>query len=118
MKTAKKKSERHHFFRPGLVIQLFLRASRVQRKRAILTVASIAWGSLSMLLLLAFGEADLRVPLAHGERMRSALKEAGNAPEWVTYAGEGHGWHLLENKVDFAQRIERFLARHLQGPAR
>lgn len=42
--------------RPGLVFQLFLRASRVQRKRAILTVASIAWGSLSMLLLLAFGE--------------------------------------------------------------
>jgi len=42
--------------RPGLVVQLFLRASRVQRKRAILTVASIAWGSLSLLLLLAFGE--------------------------------------------------------------
>ena len=42
--------------RPGLVFQLFLRASRVQRKRAILTVASIAWGTLSLLLLLAFGE--------------------------------------------------------------
>jgi len=42
--------------RPGLVLQLFLRASRVQRKRAILTVASIAWGTLSLLLLLAFGE--------------------------------------------------------------
>jgi hypothetical protein len=26
--------------------------------------------------------------------------------------------HLPKNKVDFAQRIERFLARHLQGPAR
>jgi putative ABC transport system permease protein len=42
--------------RPGLIFQLFLRASRVQKKRAILTVASIAWGSLSLLLLLAFGE--------------------------------------------------------------
>jgi len=42
--------------RLGLVFQLFLRASRVQKKRAILTVASIAWGSLSLLLLLAFGE--------------------------------------------------------------
>jgi putative ABC transport system permease protein len=42
--------------RPGLIFQLFLRASRVQTKRAILTVASIAWGSLSLLLLLAFGE--------------------------------------------------------------
>ncbi len=43
-------------FRPLLVWQLFLRASRVQKKRAILTVAAIAWGSLSLLLLLAFGE--------------------------------------------------------------
>jgi putative ABC transport system permease protein len=42
--------------RPGLIFQLFLRASRVQKKRAILTIASIAWGSLSLLLLLAFGE--------------------------------------------------------------
>jgi putative ABC transport system permease protein len=56
MGTVKIKDDSHHWFRPGLVIQLFLRGSRVQRKRAILTVASIAWGSLSLLLLLAFGE--------------------------------------------------------------
>ncbi len=43
-------------FRPFLVFQLFARTSRVQKKRAILTVAAIAWGSLSFLLLLAFGE--------------------------------------------------------------
>jgi putative ABC transport system permease protein len=42
--------------RPWLVFQLFLRSSRVQKKRAILTVAAIAWGSLSLVLLLAFGE--------------------------------------------------------------
>ena len=42
--------------RPYLVVQLFVRSSRVQKKRAVLTVAAIAWGSLSLLLLLAFGE--------------------------------------------------------------
>ena len=42
--------------RPGLILHLFLSSSRVQKKRAILTVASIAWGSLALLLLLAFGE--------------------------------------------------------------
>jgi putative ABC transport system permease protein len=42
--------------RPLLVLQLFLRSARVQRKRAILTIAAIAWGSLSLLILLAFGE--------------------------------------------------------------
>ncbi|MCE2658619.1 MAG: prolyl oligopeptidase family serine peptidase [Rubrivivax sp.] len=69
-------------------------------------------------VLLAFGDADLRVPLAHGERMRAALKSAGHEPEWVVYPGEGHGWHLVKNQVDFAQRVERFLARHLQAPQR
>jgi putative ABC transport system permease protein len=42
--------------RPGLVFQLFWRTSRVQKKRAVLTVAAIAWGSLSLVLLLAYGE--------------------------------------------------------------
>ena len=42
--------------RLGLVLHLFLSSSRVQKKRAVLTVASIAWGSLALLLLLAFGE--------------------------------------------------------------
>ncbi|RTL22837.1 MAG: S9 family peptidase [Burkholderiales bacterium] len=65
-------------------------------------------------LLLAFGEADMRVPLAHGERLRKALREAGNEPAWVSYPGEGHGFAVLKNRLDFAARIESFLARHLQ----
>jgi dipeptidyl aminopeptidase/acylaminoacyl peptidase len=66
-------------------------------------------------LLLAFGEEDLRVPLAHGRRLRSALERAGRPPEvWVTYPEEGHGWRKLENEIDFAQRLERFFAKHLQ----
>ncbi|HEY8880550.1 MAG TPA: prolyl oligopeptidase family serine peptidase [Roseateles sp.] len=64
-------------------------------------------------LLLAFGEADLRVPLAHGERLRKAMREAGNEPVWVTYPGEGHGFAVLKNRVDFAERMEAFLAKHL-----
>ncbi len=42
--------------KPGMILYLFLRSSRVQKKRAILTIAAIAWGTLSLLLLLAFGE--------------------------------------------------------------
>ena len=68
-------------------------------------------------VLLAFGEADLRVPLAHGKRMRDALRDAGNPPEWVTYSGEGHGFAVLKNRVDFAQRMEAFLAKHLGSGA-
>ena len=54
-----------HKPRPGLIFQLLLRASRVQKKRAILTVASLAWGTFSLLLLLAFGE-GLRISVTTG----------------------------------------------------
>ncbi|KQY88548.1 prolyl oligopeptidase family serine peptidase [Pelomonas sp. Root1444] len=65
-------------------------------------------------VMLAFADDDRRVPLAHGERMRKALRDAGNEPVWVTYAGEGHGFGNVKNRIDFAQRMETFLARHLK----
>lgn len=43
-------------FDAKLVFQLFVRASRLQKKRAVLTVAAIAWGTVAILLLLSFGE--------------------------------------------------------------
>jgi putative ABC transport system permease protein len=39
-----------------LVLHLLARSARVRRKRAVLTIAAIAWGSIALLLLLAFGE--------------------------------------------------------------
>ena len=65
-------------------------------------------------LLLAFGAEDRRVPLVHGTRLRDALRVAGRDPEYVVYLDEGHGWLRLENQVDFAGRLERFLAQHLR----
>jgi len=66
-------------------------------------------------LLMAYGEADLRVPLAHGERMRDALVKAGNPPEWVVYYAEGHGWSLLKTKIDFYGRMEKLLHKSLHS---
>ena len=40
----------------SLVLQLFFRSARLQKKRATLTIASLAWGTVTILLLLAFGE--------------------------------------------------------------
>ncbi|WP_166652162.1 S9 family peptidase [Roseateles toxinivorans] len=65
-------------------------------------------------LLLAFGEDDRRVPIAHGERLREALRAAGRPPEWVSYANEGHSWRLLATQIDFARRVELFLGKHLK----
>ncbi len=64
-------------------------------------------------LMLAFGAEDRRVPLAHGHRLRDALIKLGREPEWVVYPGEGHGWRLESNQIDFARRVEAFLDRHL-----
>ncbi|MFG6447260.1 alpha/beta hydrolase family protein [Roseateles sp. BYS180W] len=64
-------------------------------------------------VLLAMGENDVRVPLAHGTRMREALEKAGNPPQYVVYPGEGHGWRKVKNRVDFAQRVEAFLQQHI-----
>jgi hypothetical protein len=40
----------------SLIFQLFLRSARLQKKRATLTIAALAWGTVTILLLLAFGE--------------------------------------------------------------
>ena len=69
-------------------------------------------------LLLAYGLMDERVPIAHGERMRDALKPHNPQVEWVVYRTEGHGFFLLDNQVDFWTRVERFLAAQLQAESR
>jgi putative ABC transport system permease protein len=39
-----------------VIFSLFATSSRLQKKRAVLTIAAIAWGTVAILLLLAFGE--------------------------------------------------------------
>ncbi len=68
-------------------------------------------------LLLAYGKLDRRVPLAHGERLRDAMRAAGHEPEWLVYEDEGHGWRTMANQIDFARRVEAFLAQHLLSAA-
>ena len=55
-----------------------------------------------------------RSPIEHGEKLRSAMQAAGQEPTWVVYPDEGHGWLRPDNRFDFARRMERFLAQHLQ----
>ena len=64
-------------------------------------------------LLLAYGASDQRVPLIHGNRMRSALDKYNKPYEWVVYADEGHGFNKDENRFDFYRRVDAFLAKNL-----
>jgi len=51
----------------SVITQLFARASSLQRKRAVLTVAAIAWGTVAIVMLLSFGQ-GLRDQLLRGRR--------------------------------------------------
>ena len=64
-------------------------------------------------LLLAYGASDRRVPLVHGNRMRSALDRYNKVYEWVVYSKEGHGFNKDENRFDFYRRVDAFLAKNL-----
>lgn len=66
-------------------------------------------------LLLAYGGADRRVPLAHGVDFSAALDRYHKDYEWVQYPVEGHGFNRDEDVFDFYHRVERFLAKYL-GP--
>lgn len=71
-------------------------------------------GRIKAPVMLAFGGVDRRVPLEHGTSMRDALRAAGNDPQWVVYPDEGHGWLRIESRIDFANRVERFLSTNLK----
>jgi acetyl esterase/lipase len=64
-------------------------------------------------LLLAHGTDDVRVPLAHFKKMRAALQDNKANADFVEYVGEGHGWSLLKNRLDFWTRVEKFLDQHI-----
>jgi len=60
-------------------------------------------------LLLAYGDEDRRVPIYHGKKFYAAVTRTNKQVEWVDYSGEGHGWSLAKNRIDFWRRVEKFL---------
>jgi len=45
--------------------------------------------------------------------MREALIKVGRAPEWMYVEGEGHGFYAEKSRLDFYEKLEAFLAKHL-----
>ncbi|HBF50975.1 MAG TPA: S9 family peptidase [Massilia sp.] len=64
-------------------------------------------------LLLAYGGADVRVPIDHGTKFYAAVKRTNPNVEWVEYADEGHGFFLPKNSIDFWSRVEKFLDKNI-----
>jgi dipeptidyl aminopeptidase/acylaminoacyl peptidase len=71
-------------------------------------------GRIKAPVLMAYGAADVRVPIEHGTRMKDALDKAGAKYEWMVMEGEGHGFRDPENQKAFYTAMEKFLARNLR----
>ncbi len=61
-------------------------------------------------VFLMHGGRDRRAPATHAKRMRAALQEANNEPEWYFEQEEGHGFFDQKNKIAAYQKILKFLA--------
>lgn len=66
-------------------------------------------------VFLAAGGKDWRAPIAHSERMEKALKAAGNAPETLYFATEGHGFYTAAHRREYYAKLLEFLSRNIGG---
>lgn len=66
-------------------------------------------------VLVVQGRMDPRVPIRESDQMVEALRKRGIEVEYMVKDNEGHGFNNEENKFDFYEAMEKFLARHLKA---
>ncbi|MEY2854931.1 MAG: hypothetical protein RL030_2063 [Pseudomonadota bacterium] len=64
-------------------------------------------------VMLLHGADDARAPLEHAQRMRKALVDAGNPPEWIVETGEAHGFFDPQNRAAAYTRILAFIEQNI-----
>ncbi|MGB3778527.1 MAG: S9 family peptidase [Tunicatimonas sp.] len=64
-------------------------------------------------LLIAQGAKDPRVNIAESDQIVEALRQRGVEVEYLVKENEGHGFHNEENRFEFYEAMEHFLAEHL-----
>jgi dipeptidyl aminopeptidase/acylaminoacyl peptidase len=90
-----------------------------ERDKALLEAASpvLHVDKIRAPLLIAQGAKDPRVNVDESDQMVAALKKRGVAIEYILKDNEGHGFHNEENRFEFYEAMERFLAKHLGSAA-
>ena len=66
-------------------------------------------------LMALHGARDPRVPIGETEQIVAALRERGQAVEYVRFENEGHGFVKYENRVHAYTAIADFLDRHIMA---
>ncbi len=86
----------------SIVYNVFMRDFRKQRKRIILTLVAIMWGTMSIMLLLAFGE-GLKQQLTKGSRgMGEGIVVVWGGQTSIPHAGFGKGRRINLHEEDIA----------------
>jgi len=68
-------------------------------------------------LIIAQGANYPRVKQSESDQMVEALKARGVDVEYMLKKNEGHGFHNEENRFEFYEAMEKFLAKHLKPVA-
>jgi len=50
---------------------------------------------------------------ASARKLYDAVRQTNRQVEWILYDNEGHGWKLVETRLDFWGRVEKFLQRQI-----
>ena len=64
-------------------------------------------------ILVAQGARDPRVPKAESDQFVDAMRKRGVEVEYLVKDNEGHGFANEENRFEFYEAMERFLAKHI-----
>ncbi len=83
------------------------------RDRLVATSPALNADRIRTPLFIAQGAHDPRVNKDESDQMVAALQARGIEVEYMVKDNEGHGFHNDENKFEFYERMEAFLAAHL-----
>ncbi len=87
-----------------------------EKDKALLTEASPVMHAdkIRVPLFIAQGAQDPRVNKNESDQMVAALKKRGIEVQYMVKDNEGHGFHNEENRFDFYEAMEKFLAKQLK----
>jgi putative ABC transport system permease protein len=88
--------------RPSIIYNVFMRDFRKQRKRMLLTLMAIFWGTLSIMLLLAFGEGLKEQFYARTAGMGEGIVIVWGGQTSIPYRGFGKGRRIPLYEDDIA----------------
>jgi dipeptidyl aminopeptidase/acylaminoacyl peptidase len=70
-------------------------------------------GNIKAPLLVAQGAKDPRVKIDESNQIVEALRARSIEVDYIVKENEGHGFRNEENRIEFYERMEKFLAKHL-----